>query len=60
MVNPEKLATLDTQNAWPRQAQQKHNIICIEHPIHKTQGEENNLCVTQNRASSHVCQKAIN
>ena len=24
-----------------RQTQQKHSIICVEHPIHKTQGEEN-------------------
>jgi hypothetical protein len=36
-----QLATLDTQDTWPRQTQQKHSIICVEHPIHKTQGEEN-------------------
>ena len=55
-----KLETLDTQDTWQRQTQQKHNIICVGHPIHKTKGEYKDVFVTQNKVPSHLYQKPIN
>jgi hypothetical protein len=60
MDNPVKLETLDTQDTWQRQTQQKHNIICVGHPIHKTKGEYKDVFVTQNKVPSHLYQKPIN
>jgi hypothetical protein len=38
----------------------KINTTKTEHPMHKTQGEDNNIFVIQNRISSHLYQKPIN
>ena len=45
MDNPEKLATLGTQNTGRRQAKQKHNTIGAEH--HHTRTDTNNVNKTQ-------------
>jgi len=42
MGNPEKLATLGTQDKRRRQTKQKHKTICVEH--HHAQEEERNIC----------------
>ena len=41
MDNPEKLATLGTQDTKRRQAKQKHNTICVGH--HYTQTNINKV-----------------
>jgi len=41
MGNPEKLATVGTQDTRRRQTKQKHNAICVGH--HYTQTNTNNV-----------------
>ena len=41
MDNPQKLATLSTQNTERKQTKQKHNTICVEH--HYPQTNTNNV-----------------
>ena len=46
MDNPEKLATLGTQDTRRRKTKQKHNTICVGHPYTQTNRNDVNKTCT--------------
>jgi hypothetical protein len=51
MDNPEKLATLGTQDTKRRQAKQKHNTICVGHHYTQTNCYITNCIRNENQSN---------